>query len=108
MNQEFNLSKLQKAGYRFGHVTAFTRNSTSPFCIICDTHSNINVTAFWVNEEEKRVFVYYLCDYCGEELRHFQEGDQKAIVANVIEKKIMALPRFNKNRILGGNNVKRN
>lgn len=106
MNKKFNLRKLIKAGYRLSKTYLFDGDSPSPFCILCNTINELNVTAFWVNPKEKRVFVYTLCKECAKEFFSLSKNDRKSIVANVIEKKIMSLPNRKLSEFVGEKNAK--
>jgi len=81
-------------------------NSIFPYCILCEAEPQIMVPFYWVNDLEKRVIKYDLCEDCEEELRGLSEHNQKALFVKVIEKKILALPKLNRSKFSGDNNVK--
>src|SRR5208337_1472251 len=109
MNQKLNLNKLKKAGYHFSNVGSLVGNSIFPYCILCEAEPEIMVPFYWVDEQKKLVIRYDLCEDCNEELLRLSKHDQISLIVNVIEKKIMALPRIEgRFKFYGDDNVKNN
>lgn len=75
---------------RFGIFTAIGKKIL-PVCILCEGSYNIGATAFWVDDERKRVIMYFLCNDCADEFFNLSGDERDSIVAKVIERKIDAL-----------------
>jgi uncharacterized protein with PIN domain len=51
------------------------------------------VPFYWVEDQKKFVIKYDLCENCNKELRGLSKRDQVSLIVNLIEKRILALPR---------------
>jgi uncharacterized protein YlaI len=60
-------------------------------CIFCEAEDNITVKALWVDDEKKRVIIYFMCRDCAEDFFGRSDVDRESIVAKLIEPKIDAL-----------------
>jgi hypothetical protein len=87
---KLDLKKLQKKGYRFSVFCEIELNVIVPSCILCNSR-NIGLEAFWVNDREKTVTKYFLCESCTNEFLNLSESDRKSVVEKVIEPRIASI-----------------
>jgi hypothetical protein len=87
MGKGLNLRKLWEKGYKISVLASTINYTVIPVCLLCEDR-NVTLTAFFIDEQNKRVIEYFLCESCGCEILILPEAERTSILEKVVEQKI--------------------